>query len=124
MGLLLSPFIAVAARSGALPQLKWRDLIRPLAILLLSSYTVAFIAGIVGYRIGTIPGWVLKQAPQVAEAHFTPAKEHLFTADLYAHNASYLTTGLGAFILCFLLIRHRIKLYRPLLGAPPPQFWT
>ncbi|MFI5385644.1 MAG: hypothetical protein ACHQ50_05925 [Fimbriimonadales bacterium] len=111
MGLFLGPLIAVSARSGQLPKLGWRDLVRPLVTLLLISYACALTAGLIGFfAVGRIPAWVYTTVPRMIYAHLGPDRQRFFTADLFAHNASYFVSGIGAFVVCGLTIRRRIRM--------------
>jgi hypothetical protein len=121
VGLFLGSLIAGAARSGQLPRIGWGQLLKPLLFVYLSSYAAAIGAGIVGFTvIREIPMWVFKQAPQVAAAHLSPEKQRAFTADLFAHNASYITSTAAVLVLCIWVIRTRMKLYRPFVAGQRP----
>jgi hypothetical protein len=113
MGLFLGPIIAGASRGGILPKLGWRDLVKPLSAVLGCSYVSAFIAGFFGYRyVQRIPEWVYENVDRMQGIHFPPEKERLFTADLYAHNASYIVTTISALVLCIWIIVRRIQMGR------------
>ncbi len=113
MGLFLGAMISASAQSGRLPRVAWREIVRPLMIVLLTGYTAAFSFGAMGYfSVRRIPAWIYKGVPRMQAVHFSPEKERLFTGDLFAHNASYIATGLGALILCGWLIGTRMKAYR------------
>jgi hypothetical protein len=121
MGLFLGPLIAAAARSGELPKIGWRALVRPLIVVLLCSYSAALASGLIGFTVvRKIPDWIYKNVPRMQGVRFAPDKERLFTADLFAHNASYFTAGLGALVLCIWIIRKRMKMHRPLIVGQRP----
>ena len=121
MGLFLGALIAVAFRNGSLPQLSWRDLTKPILFVFTGSYMAAIGGGLIGrYAVGRIPDWVLDQVPRVADAHLSPAKQAAFTCDLFAHNASYFASAIGALILCAWAIRKRMKMPRPLIAGQRP----
>ena len=103
MGAILGLPLAVFARIGDAPKLKARDLIRPLAFLLLCMGIVALCAGIAGacwanaqVSAGHLPEPILPAGKQVA-----------FIADRFAHNASYLGGALGCAILCLWAAKKR-----------------
>lgn len=95
MGLLLGIPLAIAARVGhASPPLGWRDLVRPIAVLLAIAGGVAMLAGIVGFVAAELlplhPTW-LNGIPEDRYSRF------FFC--LAAHNVSYTVCGLGGFML-------------------------
>lgn len=111
MGLILGPIVSAAARSGELPKFTWRDLLKPLAIVLGISYGCAIIGGLVGYFVvQTPPKWVFTMGANMDGVTFTPEKARLFTADLFAHNTSYTVSTIGALSMCVWLIVRRVKL--------------
>ena len=111
MGLILGPIVSAAARSGQLPTFTWRQLIKPLAVVLGFSYVCAAIGGLVGYFVvKTPPAWVFRMGANMDGVRFTPEKARLFTADLFAHNTSYTVSTLGALSMCVWLIVRRVRL--------------
>jgi hypothetical protein len=98
MGAILGIPVSLAARAGRRPQLDWRDMLRPLAVLLLVMAVAALVAGLVGYA-ATPVDWI----------DLTGEQAHRFTADYYAHSASYLVGAVGALGVCAwaLIIRSR-----------------
>lgn len=108
-GLLLGFLLAIAARIGALPKMELRDLRRPVLILMLGCAALALVAGIVGYalaRSGAV--WLLPEMARVV-----PAKKHAaFLADLWTHDASYLSGAIGALALCGWTIRQRMRRFK------------
>jgi hypothetical protein len=118
MGLFLGLMILAAARSGQLAKLTWLQLVKPVAILLAFSAVCSVVAGSIGYNlVVNIPEWVLKHTPELR--HLSPAKQQAFTGDLFAHNASYFGSGVGALILCVWIIRTRLR-SGPLTGGIRP----
>ncbi len=103
-GALIGAPLVVACRAGSLPRLRAGDLHRPVLALLLFMAYAAILAGIAGYvfaRAGSI-GLVGDLALAV------PAGKHpQFLADLWAHNAAYITGFAGAPYLCIWARRRR-----------------
>ncbi len=97
VGLPLGLLVALASRVGGWPQLAWRDLLWPVAIVLLAMGLVALLAGLAGYFFGRANGvWLLEPL-----ASRVPAEKHvLFLADLWAHIAAYAAGFLGGVGLC------------------------
>jgi hypothetical protein len=113
MGLFLGPIVGGAARAGQLPKLGWRDLVRPLATVFGISYAFAMVGLLVGYFLfPAIPSQLYANVPRLQEVHLPPEREHLFMADLIAHNTSYIVSTLGALGLCVWCIVRRIRLGR------------
>ena len=88
VGLPLGIGLAVAARAGLRPKLTWSQLVRPLGVLLCSMFTVAILAGLIGY--------------------FTSSAGVFLTAG-WAHSASYLSGILGGIVLWIVTWRRRGK---------------
>lgn len=110
MGLLLGLPLALAARAGPAPRLTARDLVKPVARLLLAMATVALTAGLAGYFAFRSGGVAL--LPGMAER--IPAEKHAaFIADLWAHLASYASGFFGGLGLCVRLVLRRRRLSRP-----------
>lgn len=113
MGLFLGPIVAGAARAGQLPALEWRLLVRPLIGVLAISYGFAMLGLFTGYLLfPTIPSALRANMPRLQEVHLPPEREHLFMADLIAHNTSYIVSTIGALGLCVWIIIRRIRLGR------------
>jgi membrane associated rhomboid family serine protease len=96
--------LACAARLGERPKLSAGNLVRPLLILLGAMALLAFVAGTLGYVLATtgsirIDPWVL--------AAIEPPKQAAFTADWWAHTASYFGGFVGAIVLCTWVWRSR-----------------
>ena len=110
VGVLLGVPLAVAARLGSRPKRSAGSPIRPLAVLMLVSAGCALLAGIVGAllaRAGVIALW----GPIAREV---PRENHIaFLADLWAHNASYLSGFIGGGILIFRVWRGRGAIPKP-----------
>ncbi|HVT13977.1 MAG TPA: hypothetical protein VHE55_17065 [Fimbriimonadaceae bacterium] len=119
MGLFFGILVAASATVGRLPKFRWIDLIVPLLMVLLFSYICALVSGVTAYYfVVHIPDWAM--TPHVAAAHLNPDTQRAFTADLYAHNASYLASAFGAIVLCFWIIFRRWKVSRFYLVSQPP----
>lgn len=98
VGVLLGIPLAAAARFGSHPKRSAASLARPLLILMLVSAGCAVVAGVTGAllaRAGVVHlfGFIARQVPQ--------PKHVAFLADLWAHNASYLSGFIGGAILIF-----------------------
>ncbi len=96
VGLPLGLILAVAARAGREPRRSARDLVRPIACLLMVVGTSAMLAGVAGWvaaRSGAIT-----LAPSLAER--VPRDRHAaFLADGAAHLAAYFVGALGGVVL-------------------------
>lgn len=111
MGMALGILIAAAATTGRLPKLRWVELLVPLAMVMLFAYSCALVSGVTAYYfVVHIPDWAL--TTKVVAAHMNPDTQRAFTADLYAHNASYISSAFGALILCFWTIYRRWRIGR------------
>ena len=104
VGALLGIPLAFACRLGRWPKRDPSTLYRPLLLLMACSFTLATIAGIVGW-IAASNGWVVLVGPL---AYRVPANQHVpFLIDLWAHNASYLAGFVGGVVLIVLVLRGR-----------------
>lgn len=109
VGLILGLALAAAARIGPAPRLDLND-VRPLMVrLMLYSGLGAVVAGIIGAILvatGSAPvpgGW----------GDVIPTDKHTaFSADAWAHTASYAVGGLGGLVVIALALRKRLR------GAP------
>lgn len=104
MGVLVGIPLALSARVGPPVRLNARDLVKPIAILLLTMGILALASGIIGYGVGKsgrvhLPGELSERVP---------ANQHaVFIADWFAHLASYAAGGFGGLGLCGWAILHR-----------------
>lgn len=106
VGLFLGIPLAVAARCGHRPPCSARSLIRPMGILLLCMACCALAAGAIGYGLAATGRIAL--AGQLAER--VPADRQVrFLADLWAHNASYLSGLAGGIVLTARVWRSRAR---------------
>jgi hypothetical protein len=97
MGLLLGLPLAMSARLGGWPKIGARDLVRPIAVLLLVMGGLALAAGVIGWQVASAGGVRLLEP----FASRVPADRHVaFLADLWAHSASYAAGALGGVVLC------------------------
>ena len=99
--------LACAARLGSRPKKEWRDLLRPLGVLLGAMAATAALAGITGWMLATFEllppdRWVIANIPVDAQIPFT--------ADAWAHSASYLSGFVGAAVLCVWVWRSRSRI--------------
>jgi hypothetical protein len=114
VGLILGILLALAARFGARPKLGARQLVRPLAMMLLIVGAFATLAGFIGHAAAQ-RGWVVLLEPM---ASILPRQRHVpFITDLWIHLASYAGAFLGGVILCILVFRRR-KRMTPSLDSP------
>ena len=104
VGLPLGVCAGMAARLGNRPKVSACDLIKPIAVLLLSMGTMSLLAGLVGYRVASVGG--VRLIEPLASA--VPREKHLaFLADLWAHDAAYASAFLGGMGLCFFVLMRR-----------------
>jgi len=109
VGLPLGVFAAIAARAGSPPRLSLSD-IRPLIFgLLITMALCAFAAGLYG-AYGSAHGWF--PPPGNWGAVIPKSKWVAFTADAYAHLASYAAGIVGGILLIVYI------LFRRLMGKP------
>jgi hypothetical protein len=108
-GASLGLALALCARLGSRPPLSWRELVRPVAWLLVGIGVAALAAGLVGWRLASA-GQVRLVAPL---SDSVPRDRHVaFLADLWAHLAAYGAGLVGAIALCVLTARRRARLRR------------
>lgn len=106
VGLPLGVVLSLAARAGSRPKLDARDLVVPIAKLMLVMYACALIAGVTGYymaRAGKL------HYPPAIITHFPPAVETRFLADACAHLSSYTVGLIGGLVLAVLTFRRRAQ---------------
>ena len=107
MGAFLGTMLALAARAGSRAKIAARELIGPIAKLLLVMGGLAAVAGLTGYaltRLGAI-------APnEFVRAILPPSRHARFMADWWAHNTSYAVGSLGGIALCVATFRKRRSL--------------
>jgi hypothetical protein len=104
VGAALGLALATCARLGSRPTLRARDLIRPIAFLLLCMAIASLLAAMLGFTLAKthriwLTGWLTAAVP--AEKHAR------FLADAWAHSAAYLVAGLGGILLCRLVYLKR-----------------
>ncbi|HYL93954.1 MAG TPA: hypothetical protein VEW69_12455 [Alphaproteobacteria bacterium] len=99
VGALLGIPLAIVARAGSRPKVSYRELLRPIAILLVFMAGCALVFGIVGFLWGPIPQELAVLLP--ASAH------RRFVADWWAHSASYLSGLGGGLVLCVVTYKKR-----------------
>jgi hypothetical protein len=96
--------LACAARLGERPKRSARELVRPLLVLLGAVGLLALAAGILCYVLATTGS--IKIDPWVV-ATIEPSKQAAFTADWWAHTASYFGGFAGSIVLCLWVWRSR-----------------
>lgn len=102
LGLLLAVPLLLAARVGSRPKLGWRDLLKPIAILLLMIGFTAFIAGLVGFGMGrTGLGSLLEATP----ARVPQSMQARYLADAFAHTTAYAVGVLEGGLVCLWTLR-------------------
>ena len=107
MGVLLGVPLACCSRLGPVPRVEPRDLLKPIAILLVAMAVMALIAGVSGYAAARSGRIVL--LPPLADR--VPASKHpAFFADLWAHVASYAVGFFGGLGLCAASVIRRRRL--------------
>ena len=101
VGVLLGVPLAILARVGSRPVLTASDVLPMIRTLLIIMGVSAFVAGITGYFIGTMP-------PSMAEV-LPPERHRRFLADWWAHNASYASGFVGGIVLWAVAYRKRLR---------------
>jgi hypothetical protein len=97
VGAALGFGLAASSRWGSRPPVRARNVMRPIAILLVSMAVASFVSGIAGFALAkthaiTLSGWLALAIPESRHARFM--------ADWWAHSAAYLVGILGGAILC------------------------
>jgi hypothetical protein len=109
VGLGLGLLLAFAARVGSRPRLAMRDLVRPVAITMLSVALAAAIAGMIGY-LAAQSGWIFLISPLAQQV--PPDKHARFLADGAAHTVAYAAGALGGAVVCVAVWRKRGRMAR------------
>ncbi len=86
LGLFFGLPAALLARCGSKPKLGWKELVRPIVVLMIVTGVAATIAGVFGalfFLSTVVPGKLacFRGVP--------PIRSHLYFADAAAHNAAY-----------------------------------
>ena len=114
VGALLGVVLATCCEAGKWPRISPRDLMKPILILLATLAVLATTAGFLGYHIGIgkdqTDWWIYEGIPEERMARFS--------ADAWAHLASYGFGALGGMVLWTWAIMRRRNLAR--LPASPP----
>jgi hypothetical protein len=104
VGVMLGLPLAVVARVGKRPKVSAGSLVRPLVLLMMVSAGCALVAGATGATLAA-SGAVFLVEPMASDV---PKEKHTaFLADLWAHNASYLSGFIGGGIVIFRTWRQR-----------------
>lgn len=107
--------LALASRLGRRPKLVWRQLLKPIGILMACMFLFAFLAGSTGFFLARSE--MVRLVGGIA--YRVPSEKHIpFITDLWAHCASYLGGVLGGISLWFVTW---FKLRKPLAGNPPGE---
>ena len=107
VGLILGVPLALAARVGNRPKLTARQLLPPMAVLLVVMGVCASVAGLIGYVLAR-NGVIVLLEPLASEV---PREKHVaLLADGAAHLASYAVGFIGGVILCVLTYSWRRKI--------------
>jgi hypothetical protein len=111
VGLPFGVMLAVAARVGPRPKFRLADLRRPIVLLMLFSATMALLAGSLGallvatHMLSVPNGW----------AEVIPPDKHVaFSADAWAHGASYVSGALGGLFVIGRTIWLRLRSAAPM----------
>ena len=112
-GVLIGFPLAFASRLGSQPKRTAGSLIVPIAKLLGIMACCAAVAGLVGFGLATLGNvWLVGPI-----AELVPREKHpYFLADLWAHNASYLSGFVGGLVLAANDRRARMSI--PIGGSP------
>lgn len=104
LGAMLGLVTAAFARLGSRPKISARQLLRPVACLVLLMATMSLVFGILGYlsaaqgAVRLDDSWALR----------VPERAHnRFVADLWAHRAAYLTSYFGSVFVWAWIARRR-----------------
>jgi len=107
VGLSLGILLAFSLRTGKYPKLTYKDLKKPMLILLICMFCIAFIAGVIGFTTSKLGIFILVRRLAMR----VPEEQHCaFLAVGWAHSASYLAGIVGGIILCIKTLKKRIKL--------------
>ena len=106
VGVLVGIPLALACRAGSLPKREPSTLWRPLFKLAGFSFSMAVVAGLIGW-VAAENGWVFLLG---SPAERVPQDRHVpFLIDLWAHNASYLSGFIGGIVLIASTLGGRMK---------------
>ncbi|MEK7470217.1 MAG: hypothetical protein AAB074_22840 [Planctomycetota bacterium] len=115
VGALLGVVLATCCDAGSWPKISPRELVTPILIMLVLMAVLATTAGFIGYYVGIgeeqTEWWILEGIPEKKMARFS--------ADAWAHLASYSFGALGGIVLWTWAILHRRKLAHDLPARPP-----
>ncbi len=104
VGAMLGVVLGMVCASGTGPRLGIRELNRPLGLLFSAMAMAALGAGLLGFVSGVYVGKLIY--PPIAD--LTPEMQSRFSADLFAHNASYIVGFLGgAALICWAYLKRR-----------------
>lgn len=96
VGLPLGIGLALAARAGPAPRLTIIELRRPIIVLMLTSGVLALVAGLLG---GALVATGVAAVPGGWKEFIPPAEYVAFSADAWAHLASYASGAVGGLIM-------------------------
>jgi hypothetical protein len=114
VSVILGIFLAIAARAGSSPKATAIDLAPKVLRLLIVMALCALAAGISGYFLqGFGMEYYATDIPKQIR--------HNFYADLWAHNASYLSGFVGGIVLCVIVWRGRSHASTSLAAGSGPR---
>ena len=116
MGLIIGIFVSAAARWGAWPKLSLSDIKNHIAVFIFILGGLALMAGVIGYF-----GYRahLFSAPDIPADTLDPDRYPRFVAAWFMHLTSYFAGGLGALILCtMILVKRRALAPRASVRTP------
>lgn len=115
VGLPLGVGLAVASRAGARPKLAWRDVVRPIGVLILVVAVAAAAAGVAGFLLAE--SGAIRLTPRFASR--VPMERHSgFLADGAAHLMAYAMGICGGVVTCVVVWRRRRRGERVPLEEP------
>jgi hypothetical protein len=104
MGGILGAALAGAARLGRRPKLTWRELVRPVGLLLALTGMASLAVGVLAFSSASARGW----GPPAHMASRIPIEKHAaFVGVLAAHNTAYFAGFVGGVALCVWTYRKR-----------------
>lgn len=97
VGLPMGILIACFSQLGKKPILSFREIIRLIIRLVMVMFSLAFVAGIIGYTLTELN--VIYLVPRLAD-QMNPSQHSKFLAAGWSHGASYLVGIIGTIFIC------------------------
>ncbi|MCH2224803.1 MAG: hypothetical protein MK066_08550 [Crocinitomicaceae bacterium] len=97
VGLPMGTLIACFSQLGKYPKLTFREAIQMILQLILVMFSLALIAGIIGFTLTEVR--IIQLTPRLSDI-IEPAQHSKFLAAGWAHGASYLIGIIGTAVLC------------------------